>query len=54
MTVAAGLFAAGARALALDASDVMVYSLGPVRVRPHVTISGQYDDNIFYLSLIHI
>ncbi len=48
LTIAAGLFAAGARALALDASDVMVYSLGPVRVRPHVTISGLYDDNIFY------
>ena len=48
LTIAAGLFAAGARALALDASDVLVYSLGPVRVRPHVTVSGMYDDNIFY------
>jgi len=48
LTIAAGLFAAGARALALDASDVLVYSLGPVRVRPHVTVSGRYDDNIFY------
>ena len=48
LTVVAGLFAAGARALALDASDVLVYSLGPVRVRPHVTVSGKYDDNIFY------
>ena len=48
LTIAAGLFAAGARALALDASDVLVYSLGPVRVRPHVTVSGKYDDNIFY------
>src|SRR5687768_17935895 len=48
LTMAAGVFAAGARALALDASDVLVYSLGPVRVRPQVTVSGKYDDNIFY------
>ena len=48
LTIAAGLFAAGARALALDASDVLVYSFGPLRVRPHVTVSGKYDDNIFY------
>ena len=48
LTIAAGLFAAGARALALDASDVLVYSVGPVRVLPHVTVSGTYDDNIFY------
>jgi hypothetical protein len=48
LTIAAGLFAAGAKALALDASDVLVYSLGPVRVRPHVAVAGQYDDNIFY------
>jgi hypothetical protein len=47
LTIAAGLFAAGARALALDASDVLVYSLGPVRVRPQVTVSGKYEDNIF-------
>ncbi len=40
--------AAGARALALDASDVLVYNLGPVRVRPHVAVSGRYDDNIFF------
>ncbi len=48
LTIAAGLFAAGARALALDASDVLVYNFGPVRVRPHLTVSGKYDDNIFY------
>src|SRR5437773_9454865 len=48
LTIAAGLLAAGSRALALDASDVLVYSLGPVRVRPHLTVSGRYDDNIFY------
>ena len=48
LTIAAGIFAAGATVLALDASDVLVYSVGPVRVRPHVTLSGMYDDNIFY------
>src|SRR5437773_8768967 len=48
LAIAAGLFAAGARALALDASDVLVYSLGPVRVRPRVAVSGRYDDNIFF------
>src|SRR5262245_4422762 len=48
LTIAAGLFAAGARALALDASDVLVYSLGPLRVRPQLAVSGRYDDNIFF------
>src|SRR5881394_2795645 len=47
-TIAAGVFAAGARALALDANDVLVYSLGPVRVRPQIAVSERYDDNIFY------
>ena len=46
--MAAGVFAAGARALALDANDVLVYSLGPVRVRPQISVSERYDDNIFY------
>jgi len=48
LAIAAGLFAAGAKALALDASDVLVYSFGPVRVRPHIAVSGRYDDNIFF------
>jgi len=48
LTIAAGLFAAGARALALDASDVLVYSFGPVHVRPQIAVSGRYDDNIFF------
>src|SRR5712691_10282414 len=48
LTIAAGLVAVGARALALDARDVLVYNLGPVRLRPHVTASEKYDDNIFY------
>ena len=48
LTIAAGLSAAGARTWAVDASDVLVYSIGPVRVRPHLAVSEQYDDNIFY------
>ena len=48
LTIASGLLAAGARMLALDASDVLVYSFGPLRVRPQITVSGRYDDNIFY------
>ena len=48
LTIAAGLLAAGARGLALDASDALVYSFGAVRVRPHLTVSGRYDDNIFF------
>jgi hypothetical protein len=47
-TIAAGIFAAGAKALALDANDVLVYSLGAVRVRPQIAVSERYDDNIFY------
>jgi len=48
LAVAAGLSAAGTQARALDASDVLVYSLGPLHVRPHLTVMEQYNDNIFY------
>src|SRR5213079_752349 len=50
LTVAAGLSAAASQAWAVDASDLLVYSLGPVRVRPHVSVSEQYNDNIFFRS----
>lgn len=33
---------------ALEASDVMVYSLGPVSLRPHVGVFTEYNDNILY------
>ncbi len=48
LTIAAGLFAAGARALALDASDVLVYSVWPLRGRPQLPVSEMFDDNFFY------
>ena len=50
LTVAAGLFAAGTRAWAVDASDLLVYSIGSVQVRPNVSVAEQYNDNIFYRS----
>src|SRR5437016_3241094 len=46
-TWAIGLSAAGAQAWALDPNDVLVYSIGSARVKPHVAVSEQYDDNIF-------
>ncbi len=46
MLAAAGLFAGAARARALDASDVLIYEIGPVHVKPRVSFSEQYDDNI--------
>lgn len=46
MLAAAGLFAGAARARALDASDVLIYEIGPVHVKPRVSLSEQYDDNI--------
>ena len=48
LTIAAGLSAAGLRAWAMDASDILVYSIGPVHIKPRLTVSEQYDDNIFY------
>jgi hypothetical protein len=49
-TIAALFFLADARARAVDASDVLVYSIGSVRVRPHAAVSETYNDNIFYRS----
>jgi len=48
VTIAAGLSAAGAHAWAVDASDVLVYSIGSIRLKPHLAVSEQYDDNIFF------
>src|SRR5438552_355690 len=50
LTIATGFSVAGARAWAVDASDLLVYSIGPVRVRPHAAVAEQYNDNIFYRS----
>ena len=48
LAIAAGLSAAGARAWAVDASDVLVYGVGSVRVKPHLALAEEYDDNIFF------
>src|SRR5438128_3759296 len=48
LTIAARLSAAGAPARAVDASDILIYSIGSVRVRPRVAVAEQYNDNIFY------
>ncbi|HEY6229537.1 MAG TPA: outer membrane beta-barrel protein [Verrucomicrobiae bacterium] len=36
--------------LAFEASDVLVFSHGPLSLRPQLGISEQFDDNIFYLD----
>src|SRR6266496_569175 len=47
LTMAAGLSAAGAQAWAIDAEDVLIYSVGSLQVKPRVAVSESYDDNIF-------
>jgi hypothetical protein len=44
------VFLGGLRARAVDASDVLAYSIGPVRLHPRVSVGEQYNDNIFYRS----
>ena len=46
--IAAASLAAATSGYAVDATGVLVYTAGPIRVRPHVALSGRYDDNIFY------
>jgi hypothetical protein len=48
MAIAAGSLGAATTACAVDASGVLVYSAGPVHIRPHLAVSARYDDNIFY------
>src|SRR5438093_10960315 len=50
LAIATGFTVAGSRSRAVDASDVLVYSIGSVRVRPHAAVAEQYNDNIFYRS----
>lgn len=47
-----GFSAAAIHAHALDASDVLSYTAGPVTLRPHLTVAEQYNDNLFYQSAI--
>jgi hypothetical protein len=47
-SVALSLTASTSVVSALEASDVMVYSIGPVSIRPHVGAYTEFNDNIFY------
>lgn len=46
--MAAAFLAVAAVSLGADASGVLVYTAGPLHARPHLSVSGRYDDNIFY------
>ena len=37
-------------ALAVEPEDILAPTLGPVVILPHVSLSGTYDDNVFFLS----
>ena len=37
-------------ALAVEPEDILAPTLGPVVILPHASLSGTYDDNVFYLS----
>jgi hypothetical protein len=45
---AAGAFACAGPAIALEASDILVYSHGPLSLRPQVGFVEQFNDNVFY------
>ena len=40
--------ASSSQILALEASDVLVFSKGPLSLRPQFGLTEQFDDNIFY------
>jgi len=37
-------------ALAVEPEDILAPTVGPVVILPHTSLSGTYDDNVFYLS----
>ena len=37
-------------ALAVEPEDILAPTVGPVVILPHASLSGTYDDNVFYLS----
>jgi hypothetical protein len=47
-----GLLAAGGPALALDPSDILVYSAGPLVIKPRLRLAEQFTDNLYYSSLV--
>src|SRR5258708_24425355 len=32
----------------VDATDLLVYSVGPLRLKPHLGLTQKFDDNIYY------
>ena len=46
----AGVLGTATQAKALEASDILAYNLGPVSIRPHLTVAEQFTDNLFYSS----
>ena len=50
-TCGAALAAAAANVFALEPSDVLVFSHGPLSLRPQLGVSEQFNDNIFYSDI---
>jgi hypothetical protein len=48
LAIAAGFSVVCPHALAVDATDLLVYSIGPVHLKPQLGASAQFNDNIFY------
>lgn len=47
-TLVAGTFSAAAGASAFEATDLLSYSVGPVTLRPRVSLAERYDDNVLF------
>lgn len=47
-----GVLAVSGPALALDPSDILVYSAGPVVIRPRLYLAEQFTDNLYYQSQV--
>src|SRR6266540_338921 len=48
LAIAAGFSTGITHSLAVDATSLLVYSVGPLHVKPQLSLSERYDDNIFY------
>ncbi|MBU6399686.1 MAG: hypothetical protein KGS61_05160, partial [Verrucomicrobia bacterium] len=49
VAVIAGVSAATGQVKAFDPADLMAFQAGPVEIKPHVSVSEQYSDNVFYM-----
>jgi len=52
LAATSGLLAVGGPALALDPSDVLIYSAGPVVIKPQLQFAEQFTDNLYYQSQV--